>query len=134
MPAAPAWHRGGNPLDNRRERGENGRKVRCRNGGRRRVGAGTALEGERSMQKALVGLGALAIAALAITSASAEGTLKIGLVMCYSGQFADTATQMDNAIKLFVEQNGDTVAGKKVEFIRKDTGGINPDVAKRLSQ
>jgi branched-chain amino acid transport system substrate-binding protein len=86
------------------------------------------------MQKTLVGLGTLAIAALAIASANAQDTVKIGLVMCYSGQFADTATQMDNAIKLFVQQNGDTVAGKKIEFIRKDTGGINPDVAKRLSQ
>ena len=41
---------------------------------------------------------------------------------------------MDNAIKLFVKQNGDTVAGRKIEFIRKDTGGIAPDVAKRLAQ
>ncbi len=54
--------------------------------------------------------------------------------MPYSGQFADTATQMDNAIKLYVKQNGDTVAGRKIEFIRKDTGGIAPDVAKRLAQ
>ena len=37
-------------------------------------------------------------------------------------------------IKLYVKQNGDTVAGKKIEFIRKDTGGIAPDVAKRLAQ
>src|SRR5208282_4916295 len=29
---------------------------------------------------------------------------------------------------------GDTVAGKKIEFIRKDTGGIAPDIAKRLAQ
>ena len=56
------------------------------------------------------------------------------LIMPYSGQFADPATQMDNAIKLYVKQNGDTVAGKKIEFIRKDTGGIAPDVAKRLAQ
>ena len=41
---------------------------------------------------------------------------------------------MDNGIKLYVKQHGDTVAGKKIEFIRKDTGGINPAVAKRLSQ
>ena len=41
---------------------------------------------------------------------------------------------MDNAIKLYVKQHGDTVAGKKIEIIRKDTGGIAPDVAKRLAQ
>src|SRR5207248_5076831 len=45
-----------------------------------------------------------------------------------------TAAQMDNAIKLYLKQNGDTVAGKKIEIIRKDTGGVAPDVAKRLAQ
>jgi len=76
----------------------------------------------------------LAAAALAGASAQAEGTIKIGLIEPYSGQFADAAAQQDNAIKLFLKQNGDTVAGKKIEIIRKDTGGINPAVAKRLAQ
>jgi branched-chain amino acid transport system substrate-binding protein len=67
-------------------------------------------------------------------SASAQGTIKIGLIMPYSGQFADTATQMDNAIKLYVKQKGDSVAGRKIELIRKDTGGVAPEVAKRLAQ
>ena len=63
-----------------------------------------------------------------------QDTIKIGVIMPYSGQFADTAAQMDNAIKLYMKQHGDTVAGKKIELIRKDTGGIAPDVAKRLAQ
>jgi branched-chain amino acid transport system substrate-binding protein len=71
---------------------------------------------------------------LIAASASAQQTVKIGLIMPYSGQFADASTQMDNGIKLYVQQHGDTVAGKKLEFIRKDTGGIAPDVAKRLAQ
>ncbi len=54
--------------------------------------------------------------------------------MPYSGQFADTAVQMDNGIKLYVQRHGATVAGKKIEFIRKDTGGVAPDVAKQLAQ
>ena len=56
------------------------------------------------------------------------------MILPYSGQFADPATQIDNGIKLYMKQHGDTVAGKKIEFIRKDTGGIAPDVAKRLAQ
>ena len=76
----------------------------------------------------------LAAAALAGTAAYAADTIKIGLIEPYSGQFADAATQQDNAIKLFMKQNGDTVAGKKIEVIRKDVGGINPPVAKRLAQ
>lgn len=72
----------------------------------------------------------MAFAALA----QAQQPIKIGIILPYTGQFADGATQLDNAIKLYVKQNGDTVAGRKLEFIRKDTGGINPPVAKRLAQ
>jgi branched-chain amino acid transport system substrate-binding protein len=86
------------------------------------------------MQRALMGLVGLALAFALASPASAQKPVKIGLIMPYSGQFADTATQMDNAIKLYVKQNGDTVAGRKIEFVRKDTGGIAPDVAKRLAQ
>ena len=82
------------------------------------------------MKRMLVG--GLAAALLA-SPALAQKTVKIGLIMTYSGQFADPAAQMDNAIKLYVKQNGDTVAGKKIEFIRKDSVGA-PDTAKRLAQ
>ena len=86
------------------------------------------------MHKITYGLAALALALLGTGPAGAEDTVKVGLIISYSGQFADTAAQMDNAIKLYVKQHGDTVAGKKIEFIRKDTGGVAPDVAKRLAQ
>ena len=79
--------------------------------------------------------GAAALALLALPgTALAQGTVKIGVIMPFSGQFADLATQMDNGIKLYMKQNGDTVAGKKIEIIRKDTGGVAPDVATRLAQ
>ena len=68
------------------------------------------------------------------SEAQAQGTVKIGLILPFSGQFADAATQMDNAIRLWVKQNGESFAGKKLEFIRKDSGGPAPDVAKRLAQ
>jgi branched-chain amino acid transport system substrate-binding protein len=86
------------------------------------------------MRTLLVGLGGLAAAFLAAAPAGAQDTIKIGLILPYSGQFADTGNQLDNAIKLYVKQHGDTVAGKKLEFIRKDVGGIAPDTAKRLAQ
>src|SRR5579872_5815111 len=66
--------------------------------------------------------------------AQAQQTIKIGVILPYSGQFADTGVQLDNGIKLYMQQHGDTVAGKKIEVIRKDTGGIAPEVAKRLAQ
>src|ERR1700735_1645877 len=87
------------------------------------------------MQKILCGLAGLA-AALAMASgpATAQDTIKIGIINPYSGQFADTGIQLDNGIKLYVKQHGDMVAGKKLELIRKDTGGVAPDLAKRLAQ
>jgi len=74
--------------------------------------------------------GALALAA---SPAIAQEPVKIGLIMAYSGQFADASSQMDNAVKLYVQKHGDTVAGRKIEFIRRDTGGV-PDNAKRHAQ
>jgi branched-chain amino acid transport system substrate-binding protein len=87
---------------------------------------------EDRMKKQLAGIVAFA-AALCAASALAQQPVKIGLIMPYSGQFADASLQMDNAIKLYVQKNGDTVAGRKLEFVRRDTGGA-PDVAKRHAQ
>jgi branched-chain amino acid transport system substrate-binding protein len=78
-------------------------------------------------------LGLLALLA-GPAAAQAQQTLKIGVILPYSGQFADTGVQLDNGIKLYMQQHGDTVAGKKIEVIRKDVGGIAPEVAKRLAQ
>ena len=75
-----------------------------------------------------------ALAVVAASPAHAQQPVKIGLIMPYSGQFADAATQMDNAIKLYMKEHGDTVAGRKLEIIRRDTGGVAPDVAKRHAQ
>src|SRR5262245_38080466 len=77
----------------------------------------------------------LVAAALAVAFGSAHAqNIKIGLVLSSSGQFADAAAQLDNGIKTYMKMHGDTVAGRKIELIRRDTGGIAPDVAKRLSQ
>jgi branched-chain amino acid transport system substrate-binding protein len=83
------------------------------------------------LKNTLLGLGALALLA---GPALAQDTIKIGVILPYSGQFADTGNQLDNGIKLYMKQHGDTVAGRKIEVIRKDVGGIAPDVAKRLAQ
>jgi branched-chain amino acid transport system substrate-binding protein len=90
------------------------------------------------MRQATTGLALSAALLLAATAApttvQAQDTVKIGIIMSFSGQFADPGAQIDNGIKLYMKEHGDTVAGKKIELIRKDNGGIAPDVAKRLSQ
>jgi branched-chain amino acid transport system substrate-binding protein len=86
------------------------------------------------MKRILLACTAALAAASFATAAHAQSTIKIGLVMPYSGQFADLAKQMDNGIKIYMQQHGDKVAGKKIELIRKDVGGISPPTAKRLAQ
>ena len=85
--------------------------------------------------KRLLFAGVLAFApSLLADGLHAQDTIKIGFVMPYSGQFADPTVQTDDGIKLYLKQHGDKLAGKNVEIIRKDVGGINPPVAKRLAQ
>src|SRR5438093_8861330 len=64
----------------------------------------------------------------------AQQTIRIGMINVLSGQFADAGIQMENGARTYMKQHGDTVGGKKIEIITKDTGGVAPDVAKRLSQ
>jgi len=70
----------------------------------------------------------------AFGAAHAQQPVKIGVVMTLSGQFADAGNQMHNGIKTYMKMHGDSVAGRKIEIITKDTGGPAPDVAKRLAQ
>ena len=86
------------------------------------------------MRKTLLAMNTAVAVVLTAVTAQAQQTIKIGLICPYSGIFADAASQLDNGMMLYVKEHGDTVAGKKLEFIRKDTGGIAPDVAKRLAQ
>jgi len=74
------------------------------------------------------------VPSLLATAGYAQDTVKIGVIFAYSGQFADPSTQADNGIKLYLKEHSDKLAGKNVELIRKDVGGINPPVAKRLAQ
>ncbi len=70
-----------------------------------------------------VGLGCAIALLLGVATASAQGTVKIGLINVLSGQFADAGIQLDNGVKTYMKQHGDTVAGKKIEIIRRDVGG-----------
>ena len=74
------------------------------------------------------------ITGLAAPFAVAQEVVKVGVILAYTGQFADPSAQIDNGIKLYMERHGDRVAGKKIEIIRRDVGGPMPDVAKRLAQ
>jgi branched-chain amino acid transport system substrate-binding protein len=75
-----------------------------------------------------------AVSVLSISAfAQAQETVKIGLIVPMTGGQASTGQQINNAIKLYQQKNGDTVAGKKVEIILKDDAAL-PDNTKRLAQ
>ena len=75
-----------------------------------------------------------AIAGLAaVAPAKAEDTVKVGLILPMTGGQASTGKQIENAIKLYMQQKGDTVAGKKIEIILKDDAAI-PDKTKTAAQ
>lgn len=72
--------------------------------------------------------------ALAACAAVAQEPLKIAVIAPFSGPFADYGRQMEGGIRAFLKLNGDTVAGRKVQVIYKDTTGPAPEIAKRLAQ
>ncbi|KAF1020712.1 MAG: Leu/Ile/Val-binding protein [Paracidovorax wautersii] len=82
-------------------------------------------------------LGMAAVAAWGVTGlaapAMAQESFKIGLILPMTGQQASTGRQIEAAARLYIAQNGDTVAGRKVELIVKDDTGL-PDVARRIAQ
>jgi len=73
-----------------------------------------------------------AVAAMGAT-AQAQDAVKIGLILPMTGGQASTGKQIDNAVKLYMQQHGDTVAGRKIEIILKDDAAV-PDNTKRLAQ
>ncbi|RST55642.1 ABC transporter substrate-binding protein [Variovorax sp. MHTC-1] len=85
-------------------------------------------------RRQLIQAASLAAVALAMPLAQAQGNaFKIGLVLPMTGQQATTGRQIEAAARLYMAQNGDTVAGKKIELIVKDDTSL-PDVTKRLAQ
>jgi branched-chain amino acid transport system substrate-binding protein len=78
-------------------------------------------------------VGAAFAGAIAVAPVQAQETVKIGLILPMTGGQASTGKQIDNAVKLYMQQNGDTVAGKKIEIILKDDAAV-PDNTKRLAQ
>ncbi|HJZ34516.1 MAG TPA: ABC transporter substrate-binding protein [Hyphomicrobiaceae bacterium] len=83
----------------------------------------------RSVLAATAALGLL----LAPGAGWAQDSVKIGLILPMTGQQASTGKQISAAVRLYQQEHGDTVAGKKVEVIVKDDGAV-PDNTKRLAQ
>src|SRR5580700_2509724 len=80
---------------------------------------------------------ALVAAALIVagsSAAQAQDAIKIGVIDQFSGQFADFGQEIGNGIDTYVREHGDTVAGKKIEILRRDQGGPDAEHAKQVAQ
>lgn len=77
---------------------------------------------------------ALLVLPFAANLAHAEDTIKIGVIAALTGPFANTGKPFEDGIKTFLQQNGDHVAGKKIEVIYRDDGGTNSEMSKRAAQ
>src|SRR5438552_18040978 len=77
---------------------------------------------------------ALCLAVLGPLAAMAQQPLKVGLILPMTGPFASTGRQIDAAVKLYIEQHGATVAGRKIEVLLRDDTGVAPDTTNRFAQ
>lgn len=78
-------------------------------------------------------LGGAALMLAAAGTAWAQSPVKIGLILPMTGPFQSTGRQIDAAVKLFIQQHGDTVGGHKVEILLRDDAGV-ADTTRRLAQ
>ncbi|MES2186759.1 MAG: ABC transporter substrate-binding protein [Pseudomonadota bacterium] len=66
-------------------------------------------------------------------AAGAPRPFKVGLVLPMTGPSASTGRQIEAAARLWITQNGEVAAGRRVELVVKDDGG-QPDASRRLAQ
>lgn len=78
---------------------------------------------------AAAGVG-LAIAA----SGAAADTIKVGVLAPFSGPMAIWGEQFKNAIDVYVAQHGKEAGSHTIEFLYRDAGYGNPEVAKSAAQ
>jgi branched-chain amino acid transport system substrate-binding protein len=63
----------------------------------------------------------------------AQEVVKVGIVIPMTGNFAAAGRQVLAGVRLFMQQHGDSVAGKKIQLIVRDDASM-PDQSKRIAQ
>jgi branched-chain amino acid transport system substrate-binding protein len=85
---------------------------------------------KRTLLRTAAALGLLGASGLGLAQ---DNVFKIGLVLPITGQQATTGRQIEAAARLWMAQNGDTVAGRKIQLIVRDDTSL-PDQTRRLAQ
>jgi hypothetical protein len=73
------------------------------------------------------------LAAPSIVRAQEQGVVKIGLIQSMTGPLNTIGKAVVDGARLYMQQHGDTVAGRKIQLIVKDDA-TSPEIAKRLAQ
>ncbi len=82
----------------------------------------------------LKGIAATTASGLLARTAAAETPLKVGISMPLTGAgFNAVGRQLQAALKFYMQQHGDTVAGRQIQITIRDDGGV-ADNARRLIQ
>ncbi len=82
--------------------------------------------------KRLIGVGIVGFAALWAGVASAE-TVKVGLIIPFSGSYAQWGTETKGGVRVYQELHGTKVNGNDIEIVFRDEGGIDPARSKQLA-
>lgn len=99
----------------------------------------TGIERRRAQANLRGALGIAAAAILALAGGppreAAAQTVKVGVILTYSGPQASLGNQIEKGLDLYVrEHEKDLPPGVKLELVKRDDTGPNPDVGKRLAQ
>jgi branched-chain amino acid transport system substrate-binding protein len=84
---------------------------------------------KRLLSRALIALGCAAALA-----AGAQETIKVGIVGPYTGPFAVAGQSFRQGVEAYMAIHGDSVGGRKVEVVYRDSAGADPTLAKRLAE
>jgi branched-chain amino acid transport system substrate-binding protein len=86
------------------------------------------------VRKGFVVAAMAALSAFAPSAVQSAETVKVGFIAAFSGPSASLGDTMDKAVKLYLKEHEKDLGDIKLEIIRRDDTGINPDLAKRLAQ
>ena len=81
----------------------------------------------------VIGVAAGLFAGVLAGGACAQAVIKVGAVLSMTGPFNTNGRDVMAGAELYLQQHGDTVAGKQVKIILKDDAS-KPDVARRVAQ
>ena len=79
-------------------------------------------------------IAAIGLSTVLCTTTLFAATVKIGVVLTYSGGAAEFGQQIDRGMNLYLQQHPDALGGHQVELIKRDSKRPSGDIAKTAVQ